>query len=69
MTVNLTACDKGSSSGFVRTFNFDTKEQFVEQFNEFSEEVPFSRWYPDVTSDDDDDTEKLVNSWLEEILP
>jgi len=64
MKINLHACDKDSSAGYSKTILFENKEDFLEQYNEFKEEVPFSRWYLDLDTDEDG-TEELVDSWLE----
>jgi hypothetical protein len=64
MNATLTACDKDSSAGYVKTYDFENKEQFLEAYNEFKEEVPFSRWYVEVESEETE-TEELVDSWLE----
>jgi len=60
----LTACDKDSSAGYVKSYEFKDKEQFLAQYNEFKDEVPFSRWYVEVESEDIA-TEALIESWLE----
>lgn len=60
MTIDLIACSKDSSDGFVRTVEFENKEQFLEQYKEFENDVPFSRWYLDL---DGEDTQ-LVEDWL-----
>lgn len=70
MNATLTACDKDSSGGggYVKTYEFKDKEEFLALYNEFKDEVPFSRWYVEVESDDEDGglaTESLVESWLE----
>ena len=65
MTVTLTACDKDSSGGYVKTYTFKNKGQFLTFYNEFKEEVPFSRWYVEVESENEA-TEKLVEEWLED---
>jgi hypothetical protein len=65
VNATLTACDKDSSGGYVKTYEFKNKEQFLEAYNEFKEEVPFPRWYVEVESEDDA-TEKLVESWMED---
>lgn len=65
MQVTLTACDKDSSGGFVKSYEFENKGQFLAHYNEFKEEVPFSRWYIEVESEDAE-TEKRVESWLED---
>ncbi len=65
MTATLTACDKDSSAGYVDTLHFADKEDFLSQYNQYKENVPFSRWYIEVESEDTD-TEKLVESWLED---
>jgi hypothetical protein len=65
MTITLTACDKDSSGGYVKTYEFQNKGQFLTLFNEFKDEVPFGRWYVEVTSEEDE-TEKLVEEWLED---
>lgn len=64
MNATLTACDKDSSAGYVDTLKFENKEQFLERYNEFKENVPFSRWYVEVESEETE-TEELVDSWLE----
>lgn len=64
MNVTLTACDKDSSAGYVKTLNFENHDDFLEQYNEFKDEVPFSRWYLDLESEETE-TETLVESWLE----
>lgn len=64
MTVTLTACDKDSSGGYVKKYHFNDQTEFLNLYNEFKEEVPFSRWYVEVQSEDDA-TEALVESWLE----
>lgn len=61
MNATLTACDKDSSAGYVDTLRFENKEQFLERYNEFKENVPFSRWYVEVESENDE-----VESWLED---
>jgi len=68
VTINLIACDKDSSGGYTKTYEFENKGQFLTLYNEFKEEVPFARWYLDVTSNDEDSTrtENLVESWLED---
>lgn len=61
MNAILTACDKDSSAGFVKTYEFENKEQFLALYNEFKDEVPFPRWYVEVESDN----EELIDTWLE----
>jgi len=63
MNVTLTACDKDSSGGYVKTVEFTDREQFLEIFKEFEEEVPFSRWYLEHECEDEQ-TEQLVESWI-----
>ena len=65
MNATLTACDKDSSAGYVKSYEFKDKEQFLTLYNEFKEEVPFSRWYIEVESEEAE-TETLVESWLED---
>ena len=65
MTITLTACDKDSSAGYVQRYEFENKGQFLALYNEFKERVPFSRWYIEVTSEEEN-TEKLVEEWLED---
>lgn len=65
MTATIFVCDKDSSAGYSKTFVFKDKKEFLAQWEEFKAEVPFSRWYPEATSDDDA-TERLVEEWLEE---
>lgn len=60
MNATLTACDKDSSGGYVKTFEFKNKIEFLEGYKEFEEAVPFPRWYLEVESDNAD-----VESWLE----
>lgn len=62
MTATVIALDKDSSASYSETLHFTNKEQFLTQYVEFKDNVPFSRWYAEV--DADDDTE-LVESWLE----
>lgn len=64
MTVTLVACHKDSSAGYTETLSFDNKEEFLEQYKAFESNVPFSRWYIDVASEEDE-TEELVNEWLD----
>lgn len=62
MNAILTACDKDSSRGFVETVEFENKKEFLEAYKKFKENVPFSRWYVEVESDD----EKLIDTWMED---
>lgn len=63
MQVTLTACDKDSSAGYVKTVVFDGNQDFLEQYAQFEKEVPFPRWYVEVTSEDDD-AERLAEQWI-----
>lgn len=65
MNATLTACDKDSSAGYVETVEFSDKDSFLQRYNGFKENVPFSRWYLDFESEDAN-TETLVESWLED---
>ncbi len=64
MNVTLTACDKDSSAGYVKSFEFTDKANFLDQYKEFEGEVPFSRWYLDLESEDVA-TEAMVEEWLD----
>jgi hypothetical protein len=64
MNITLSACDKDSSAGFVKTFEFKTEKEFLEQYAEFEEEVPFSRWYLDLESEDMDTEWMMINFLL-----
>lgn len=63
MKATLTALHKDSGASYSETLNFDNKDQFLESYNEFKDNVPFSRWYVEVDADDNTD---LVESWLED---
>ena len=63
MTAYITAVDKDSSDGFTRTFHFETKEEFQEQWKQFEKDVPFSRWYPDFDAEDEETAEK-IEEWV-----
>jgi len=62
MNATLTACDKDSSAGFVKSYTFGSKEEFLEIYQEFKKEIPFRRWYVEVESEDEA-TELLVEEW------
>lgn len=64
MQVTFIACDKGTSDGFTRSVNVETKEALFAAWKEFEKKVPFKRWYPDNTNDSENDK---VDKWLEEL--
>jgi hypothetical protein len=64
--VTLTACDKDSSAGTVEIVRFENKDQFIQAFKDFESKVSFSRWYLEIEAEDLD-TEKEVESWVEEL--
>jgi hypothetical protein len=65
MNITLTACDKDSSAGYVKSLEFKNQQDFLNQYNQFKNEVPFSRWYVE-TESENPETEQLIESWLEE---
>ena len=47
----MIAFDKNSSASFSLKLGADTKQEADEQFKEFESQVPFTRWFYEVTLD------------------
>lgn len=52
MVANFIACDKDSSDCFTRTVRCESAETLQSAWDEFKNDVPFSRWYSDNTMDE-----------------
>ena len=60
--VQAHAFDKSSSATFSKSLAFETKEELNKQFKVFEEEVPFSKWYYELQ------TEEVLTEKEEEVL-
>lgn len=56
---HFNALDKDSSAGFTETHEAENSEELKKAWSEFSERVPFLRWYSDNTTDETADEAML----------